>query len=125
MNRKVAVGMLRQGRIGSQVLEILNVVVDDIRDSICEAEGIANCPENEDEIRAKMILVWVIFSFLLRPSTPLTSVFIMSLNRQIVLGLLRRGNDGNSILEILDLIVKEYQEQQSTKNQPTLDPIAF
>jgi len=57
MNRKVAVGMLRQGRIGSQVLEILNVIVDDIRDSICEAEGIANCPENEDEIRAKMILV--------------------------------------------------------------------
>ena len=49
----------------------------------------------------------------------------MSLNRQIVLGMLRRGNDGNSILEILDLIVKEYQEQQSTKNQPTLDPIAF
>jgi len=57
MNRKIAVGMLRQGQIGSQVLEILNVVVDDIRDSICEAEGIANAPENEDEIRAKMILV--------------------------------------------------------------------
>ena len=57
MNRKVAVGMLRQGRIGSQVLDILNVIVDDIRDSICEAEGIANAPENEDEIRAKMILV--------------------------------------------------------------------
>jgi len=57
MNRKIAVGMLRQGQIGSQVLDILNVVVDDIRDSICEAEGIANCPENEDEIRAKMILV--------------------------------------------------------------------
>ena len=56
MNRKIAVGMLRQGQIGSQVLEILNVIVDDIRDSICEAEGIA-CPENEDEIRAKMILV--------------------------------------------------------------------
>lgn len=49
----------------------------------------------------------------------------MSLNRQIVLGLLRRGNDGNSILEILDLIVKEYQEQQTAKNQPTLDPIKF
>jgi len=49
----------------------------------------------------------------------------MPLNRQIVLGMLRRGNDGNSILEILDLIVKEYQEQQSTKNQPTLDPIKF
>jgi len=49
----------------------------------------------------------------------------MFLNREIVLGMLRRGNDGNSILEILDLIVKEYQEQQSTKNQPTLDPIKF
>ena len=49
----------------------------------------------------------------------------MPLNRQIVLGMLRRGNDGNSILEILDLIVKEYQEQQNVKNQPTLDPIKF
>ena len=49
----------------------------------------------------------------------------MSLNREIVLGLLHRGNDGQTILEILDLIVKEYQEQQSTKNQPTLDPIKF
>ena len=49
----------------------------------------------------------------------------MSLNREIVLGMMRRGNTGQSILEILDLIVKEYQEQQSTKNQPTLDPIAF
>jgi|TARA_S200002703_G_C3779046_1_gene240021 hypothetical protein len=57
MNRKIAVGMLRQGKIGSQVLDILNVIVDDIRDSICEAEGIANCPENEDEISVKMILV--------------------------------------------------------------------
>ena len=57
MNRKIAVGMLRQGKIGSQVLDILNVIVDDIRDSICEAQGIANAPENEDEIRAKMILV--------------------------------------------------------------------
>ena len=46
----------------------------------------------------------------------------MSLNREIVLGMLRRGNDGNSILEILDLIVKE---QQNVKNQPTLDPIKF
>ena len=49
----------------------------------------------------------------------------MPLNRQIVLGMMRRGTDGNSILEILDLIVNEYQEQQNTKNQPTLDPIAF
>ena len=49
----------------------------------------------------------------------------MTLNREIVLGMLRRGRDGQTILEILDLIVKEYQEQQSTKNQPTLDPIAF
>jgi len=56
MNRQVALGMLRQGQIGSQVLEILNVIVNDIRESICEAEGVANCPENEDEIRAKMIL---------------------------------------------------------------------
>ena len=49
----------------------------------------------------------------------------MPLNRQIVLGMMRRGKNGQSILDILDLIVKEYQEQQSTKNQPTLDPIAF
>jgi len=56
MNRKIAVGMLRQGQIGSQVLDILNVIVDDIRESICEAQGIANAPENEDEISALMIL---------------------------------------------------------------------
>lgn len=49
----------------------------------------------------------------------------MPLNRQIVLGMMRRGRDGNSILEILNLIVDEYQQQQSNKNQPTLDPIAF
>ena len=49
----------------------------------------------------------------------------MTLNREIVLGMMRRGNDGQTILEILDLIVKEYQEQQTAKNQPTLDPIAF
>ena len=49
----------------------------------------------------------------------------MPLNRQIVLGMMRRGRDGQSILEILDLIVNEYQQQQSNKNQPTLDPIAF
>ena len=49
----------------------------------------------------------------------------MPLNRQIVLDMIRHGNDGQSILEILDLIVKEYQEQQTAKNQPTLDPIAF
>ena len=49
----------------------------------------------------------------------------MPLNRQIVLGMMRRGTDGNSILEILNLIVNEYQQQQSNKNQPTLDPIAF
>lgn len=49
----------------------------------------------------------------------------MPLNRQIVLGMMRRGRDGNSILEILNLIVDEYQQQQSNQNQPTLDPIAF
>jgi hypothetical protein len=49
----------------------------------------------------------------------------MPLNRQIVLGMMRRGTDGNSILEILNLIVDEYQQQQSNQNQPTLDPIAF
>lgn len=49
----------------------------------------------------------------------------MPLNRQIVLAMMRRGRDGQTILEILDLIVKEYQEQQTAKNQPTLDPIAF
>ena len=49
----------------------------------------------------------------------------MPFNREIVLGMMRRGNDGQTILEILDLIVKEYQEQKNVKNQPTLDPIAF
>jgi len=123
MNRKIVVGMLRQGQVGSQILDILNVIVDDIRESICDAQGIANCPENEDEIRAMMILNWIPLIVLTVLYKHLSAIVMM--NRQIVLGLLRQGRDGNSILSILDIIVEEYQQQQSNQNQPTLNPIAF
>lgn len=49
-------GMLRKGSNGNQILEILNVVVDDVRQQLCEDLGIADCPENENEIVAAMKL---------------------------------------------------------------------
>lgn len=48
--------MLRKGTVGDEILKILDLVIDDIRDTICEDLGIANCPENEDEIQRAMIL---------------------------------------------------------------------
>lgn len=52
----VALGMLRRGQNASQILEILNVLVPDqvemTREYVCEQLGIADCPENDDEINA-------------------------------------------------------------------------
>ena len=55
-NRQTVIGMLRQGQTSNQILDILDIIVNDLRESVCEAQGIANCPENEDEISAMMIL---------------------------------------------------------------------
>lgn len=47
-------GMLRKGATGTQILDILNVLVPDqtelTREQVCEDLGIADCPENDDEI---------------------------------------------------------------------------
>ena len=54
----VMVGMLRKGETGNQILDILNVLVPDqtelTREQVCEDLGIADCPENDDEIARYM-----------------------------------------------------------------------
>jgi hypothetical protein len=56
LNRQIVIGMLRQGKTSNQVLDILDVIVNEMRENICNSQGIADCPENEDEISAMMIL---------------------------------------------------------------------
>jgi len=55
LSRDLMLGMLRKGGNGNEILNILNVIVDDVRDQVCEDLGIANCPENEGEIADAMI----------------------------------------------------------------------
>ena len=55
-------GMLRKGATGNQILDILNVLVPDetvemTREYVCDQLGIADCPENDDEIAAYMAAV--------------------------------------------------------------------
>ena len=63
--REVMVGMLRKGATGNDILNILNVIVPDTdevvdtnteltREQVCEDLGIADCPENDDEIARYM-----------------------------------------------------------------------
>ena len=54
MTKDVMIGMLRKGLTGAQMLEILDVIAPD-REQVCEDLGIADCPENEDEIAAAMV----------------------------------------------------------------------
>ena len=53
-SKDVMLGMLRKGATGTQLLDILNVLVPDqtelTREYVCEQLGIADCPENTDEI---------------------------------------------------------------------------
>jgi hypothetical protein len=60
-SRDVMVGMLRQGDTGNDILDILNVLVPDqtelTREHVCEDLGIADCPENDDEIARAMVAV--------------------------------------------------------------------
>lgn len=59
--RDVMVGMLRKGETGNQILDILNVIVPEqtelTREQVCEQLGIADCPENDDEIAAYLAAV--------------------------------------------------------------------
>lgn len=52
----VMVGMLRKGETGDQILQILDTIVPQqtemTREYVCEQLGIADCPENDDEINA-------------------------------------------------------------------------
>jgi len=60
-SKDVMLGMLRKGATGNQILDILNVLVPDqtelTREYVCEDLGIADCPENDDEIARAMSAV--------------------------------------------------------------------
>jgi len=57
----VMLGMLRKGATGTQLLNILDVIVPDqtelTREQVCDQLGIADCPENDDEIAAYLAAV--------------------------------------------------------------------
>ena len=59
--KDVAIGMLRNGATGTQILDILNVIAPEqtelTREQVCEQLGIADCPENDDEIAAYLAAV--------------------------------------------------------------------
>jgi len=52
--RSMMLGMLRQGNTGEQILNILETIYQDIRTEVCESEGVANCPEEDDYITELM-----------------------------------------------------------------------
>ena len=64
-SKDVMIGMLRKGATGTQILDILNVLVptetsetvEMTREYVCEQLGIADCPENDDEIAAYLAAV--------------------------------------------------------------------
>ena len=60
-SKDVMLDMLRKGATGTQLLDILNVLVPDqtelTREYVCDQLGIADCPENDDEIAAYMAAV--------------------------------------------------------------------
>jgi len=57
-SKDVMLGMLRKGATGNQILNILDVIVPEqtelTREQVCEDLGIADCPENDDEIARYM-----------------------------------------------------------------------
>jgi hypothetical protein len=60
-SKDVMVGMLRKGDIGNDIMNILNVLIPEqtelTREQVCEDMGIADCPENDDEIAAYLSAV--------------------------------------------------------------------
>ena len=61
-SKDVMLGMLRKGQTGTQILNILDViapqeVVEMTREYVCDQLGIADCPENDDEIEAYLAAV--------------------------------------------------------------------
>jgi hypothetical protein len=57
-SKDVMLGMLRKGQTGTQILNILDVIVPEqtelTREQVCEDLAIADCPENDDEIARAM-----------------------------------------------------------------------
>lgn len=57
-SKDVMLDMLGKGATGNQLLDILNILVPDqtelTREYVCEQLGIADCPENDDEIARYM-----------------------------------------------------------------------
>ena len=60
-SKDVMVGMLRKGDTGNDIMNILNVLIPEqnelTREQVCEDMGIADCPENDDEIAAYLAAV--------------------------------------------------------------------
>jgi hypothetical protein len=60
-SKDVMVGMLRKGDTGNDIMNILNVLIPEqnelTREQVCEDMGIADCPENDDEIAAYLTAV--------------------------------------------------------------------
>ena len=60
-SKDVMVGMLRKGDTGNDIMNILNVLIPEqnelTREQVCENMGIADCPENDDEIAAYLTAV--------------------------------------------------------------------
>jgi hypothetical protein len=60
-SKDVMLGMLRKGATGNQILDILDVIVPEqtelTREYVCDQLGIADCPENDDEIEAYLAAV--------------------------------------------------------------------
>jgi hypothetical protein len=60
-SKDVMVGMLRKGYTGNDIMNILNVLIPEqtelTREQVCEDMGIADCPENDDEIAAYLAAV--------------------------------------------------------------------
>lgn len=61
LSPELMVGMLRKGENGNQILEILETLiptqVEYTREWVCEQLGIADCPENDDEINAYLAAI--------------------------------------------------------------------
>ena len=55
MSRSIALGMLRQGNTGDEILQILDVIVEDITQ-----ENINDCAEYFASISAWFVVLWVI-----------------------------------------------------------------
>ena len=51
------IGMLRRGNTGDQLMQILDLIISERRTQVCEDEGLADCPENEEEIQSALAAV--------------------------------------------------------------------